>query len=127
MKLFVYGSLLSSEEHHWRLAGSTRLGACRTAAQYTLVDLGEYPALLCRGNTSVCGEVYDVGAETLGALDAFEGHPLLFRRISIRIMDGQRVLGYALGRTRLARDRPIIASGDWKQRAVWGYGVPITK
>jgi gamma-glutamylcyclotransferase (GGCT)/AIG2-like uncharacterized protein YtfP len=120
MKLFVYGSLLSGEEHHWRLAGSTRLGACRTAARYTLVDLGEYPALLRRGNTSVCGEVYEVDAKTLAALDTFEGHPLLFRRISIRIMDGQMAVGYALWQTGLARERPIIASGDWKQRAVRG-------
>jgi gamma-glutamylaminecyclotransferase len=112
----VYGSLLSGEDQHRRLAGSTLLRSCRTAARYTLVDLGAYPALLRRGTTSVHGEVYEVDAATLGLLDAFEGHPALFRRIPIRMSDGVAVAGYALWQTRLARGRPVVAGGDWRQR-----------
>src|SRR5437899_576229 len=62
LKVFVYGSLLSGEDHHHRLSRSPALGSCRTEPTYTLVDLGAYPGLLEGGMTSVHGEVYEVDA-----------------------------------------------------------------
>src|SRR3981081_1335655 len=98
MKLFVYGSLLSEHDHHEHLGASPMLGVCRTSPSYTLVDLGPYPALLEGGTTAVRGELYEVEAATLAALDEFEGHPWLYRRTRVRLEDGTNVEGYVLKR-----------------------------
>lgn len=116
MKLFVYGSLLAGEAHHRRLAGAELIARCRTVARYTLVDLGAYPALLRHGTTSVVGELYEVDAPTLDGLDAFEGHPVLYQRVPIRLREGRTAAGYALRQTALARGRPVVVSGDWRKR-----------
>jgi gamma-glutamylaminecyclotransferase len=116
VNLFVYGSLLSGEPNHRRLKQSTLLARCRTVARYTLVDLGAYPALLQRGTTSVLGEVYDVDEATLDSLDAFEGHPILYWRVPIRMRGGRAAAGYVLRQKALARGRPILSGGDWRHR-----------
>jgi gamma-glutamylaminecyclotransferase len=116
MRLFVYGSLLSGEDNHCYLAGSPKVGDGQTAAGYVLVDLGAYPALLEGGTTSVRGEVYEVDAETLASVDAFEGHPLLYRRVPVRLSTGEQVAGYLLQQRELATGRAVIADGDWKRR-----------
>jgi gamma-glutamylcyclotransferase (GGCT)/AIG2-like uncharacterized protein YtfP len=115
MKLFVYGSLLPGEAHGARLGASRPLGEASTEARYTLVDLGEYPALLEGGSTSVRGELYDVGAEVLAALDEFEGHPDEYRRVPVRLVSGESVDAYVLPRAQ-APDGRVIASGDWRAR-----------
>ena len=115
MELFVYGSLLSEERNHRYLAGSRKLGDGQTAAEYILVDLGAYPALLEGGATSVRGEVYEVDAATLAAVDAFEGHPVLYRRAPVRLATGEQVAGYLLQQRELAAGRPIIPEGDWRR------------
>jgi gamma-glutamylcyclotransferase (GGCT)/AIG2-like uncharacterized protein YtfP len=115
MRLFVYGSLLSGERHSARMAGSRLVGQARTAAWYTLVDFGEYPALLEGGTTSVSGEVYEVDAETLAALDAFEGHPDEYRRQPISLIGEESAEAYVLPAEQALRGR-VIASGSWRAR-----------
>jgi gamma-glutamylaminecyclotransferase len=115
MRLFVYGSLLSGELHHRQLDGARLLGGARTAPRYTLVDLGAYPGLLDEGVTSVAGEIYEVDADRLPALDAFEGHPDEYRRMPIRLLGGESVDAYVL-RRELAPSGNVIASGNWKTR-----------
>jgi gamma-glutamylaminecyclotransferase len=115
MRLFVYGSLLSGEPNHHYLAGSPKVGDRQTAAGYVLVDLGAYPALLEGGTTSVRGEVYEVDAGTLASVDAFEGHPLLYRRVPVRLRTGEEVAGYLLHQRELAAGRPVIPDGDWRR------------
>jgi gamma-glutamylcyclotransferase (GGCT)/AIG2-like uncharacterized protein YtfP len=116
VKLFVYGSLLSGEDNHRHLARCKFVGERRTVAAYTLIDLGGYPALLPEGTTSVFGEIYEVDPETLSSLDAFEGHPVVYRRDPIRLIDGETASAYVLRQRRLALGRPVIASGDWRRR-----------
>jgi gamma-glutamylaminecyclotransferase len=116
VRVFVYGSLLWGEDNHHHLSRSPRLGTCRTEPRYTLVDLGSYPALLDGGTTSVHGEIYEVDASTLLSLDAFEGHPLLYRRTLIRMTNGTSAVGYVLQQTNLASGCPALASGDWRGR-----------
>jgi gamma-glutamylaminecyclotransferase len=116
VELFVYGSLLSDERNHAYLAGSPKIGDRRTWPGYLLVDLGAYPALLEGGDTSVRGELYEVNARTLASIDAFEGHPSLYRRAPVRLAGGEHVAGYLLHRAELAAGRRVITSGDWKSR-----------
>ena len=111
----MYGSLLSGENNHAVLAGSPKIADTQTWPAYALVDLGPYPALLEGGDTSVRGELYDVDTGTLAAVDAFEGHPVLYRRASVRLADGEHVAGYLLNEVDLAAGRPVIATGDWKK------------
>jgi gamma-glutamylcyclotransferase (GGCT)/AIG2-like uncharacterized protein YtfP len=115
VRLFVYGSLLFGEIHNTRLGGSRLLGAARTEPRYTLVDLGPYPALLDEGTTSVSGELYEVAADVLAALDEFEGHPDEFRRLPVRLLTGESAEAYVFPRERAPQTR-VIASGSWRAR-----------
>jgi gamma-glutamylaminecyclotransferase len=115
MKIFVYGSLLRGERYHHHLAGATWLGEAQTEAAYTLVDLGEYPALLDGGETSVAGEVYEVDDALLAALDAFEGHPDEYRRMPVPLLGIGRVDAYVRPRA-MSPGAPIVVSGNWRRR-----------
>lgn len=93
-RVFVYGTLMHEQPNHRVLVelGARRVGAARTLAPRTLIDLGPYPALLpadvslhdatpCR----VEGELYAIDATNMSALDAFEGCPDLYRRERIAV------------------------------------------
>ena len=80
MRLFVYGTLLRGERNHRHLAHARLVDAHVTQPRFTLLDLGAYPGLVASGAPAVHGEIYEVDAATLRALDRFEGHPNLFRR-----------------------------------------------
>lgn len=124
--LFVYGTLRAGEDNHGHLAGCTLLGPARTAARYTLADLGAYPALLEEGTTAVSGELYTIAREDLPRLDALEEHPDLFRRVSIHLDPSvgvaadvapapAEVLGYVWPRA-LPEGARVIEGGDWVLR-----------
>ena len=94
--LFVYGTLMRRQRNHRYLEGARFLGPVRTAADYTLVLLGSFPALREDGSSSVSGELYSVGASILAALDQLEGHPDFYRRGSVQLDDGRTVISYLL-------------------------------
>jgi gamma-glutamylaminecyclotransferase len=116
--LFVYGTLLGGERNHAVLSDARFVGAARTRADMTLLDLGPYPALARGGSTAVSGEVWDVA--TFDPIDAFEG-PNYAREI-VTLDDGTTAQAYVLKKpaadllaTRPSRSgaRPIT-SGDWR-------------
>jgi gamma-glutamylcyclotransferase (GGCT)/AIG2-like uncharacterized protein YtfP len=111
--IFVYGSLLQGEANHERMAGATSLGEARTEAAFDLIDLGEYPAMVRGGRTEVEGELYGVPPALLAELDAFEGHPRLYRRSRIRLDGGRRVEAYLLAAAP-PEACPWIAGGRWR-------------
>jgi gamma-glutamylcyclotransferase (GGCT)/AIG2-like uncharacterized protein YtfP len=110
--IFVYGSLLQGEPNHGQLQGATALGSARTAPRFTLVHVGEFPALVAGGADAVSGELYEVDAAHLTRLDAFEGHPDHYVRMTVTLEDGREVLGYGLPAERATGTR--IAGGDWR-------------
>lgn len=91
--LFVYGSLKRGGAHHAELGDAAAKGACRTAARYSLVVLGGYPAL-CAGDKAITGELYLVNELQLAALDRFEGQDYLRR--PIELSDARIVEAYVL-------------------------------
>jgi gamma-glutamylcyclotransferase (GGCT)/AIG2-like uncharacterized protein YtfP len=113
--LFVYGTLLRGESAHARLDGANALGDATTAASFHLVDLGPYPALVEGGTTAVLGELYEVNAKMLGALDVYEEVPRLFKRVPIALSDGAVAETYTLDAEQ-TRGRRRIRSGDWRAR-----------
>ncbi|HLK35148.1 MAG TPA: gamma-glutamylcyclotransferase family protein, partial [Polyangiaceae bacterium] len=104
------------ERHHHRLGGAARITVCRTEPRYTLISLGPYPALQEGGATSVAGETYAVGEETLIELDRFEGVPDLYRRATVRLLGGDTAVAYVLAH-RETPPRAPIPSGDWRRHS----------
>ncbi|WP_394840927.1 gamma-glutamylcyclotransferase [Pendulispora brunnea] len=110
-RLLVYGTLLSGQPNSWWLRDARFVGPARTERGFRLHDLGVYPGLVAGGDTSVAGELYEVDAHTLAALDAFEGDE--YHREHITLDDGQCAEAYLLARE-IAAGFPLIASGDWR-------------
>jgi gamma-glutamylcyclotransferase (GGCT)/AIG2-like uncharacterized protein YtfP len=73
--LFVYGSLKRGGLHHAELEGAPFVGEAQTAPGYALTELGDYLALVreTAGQTQVRGELFELPAARLPALDEFEG------------------------------------------------------
>lgn len=111
-RLFVYGTLRARGSQHHRLAGARALGPARTRPELTLLDLGWHPALVQRGHTAVVGELYEVDAALLAALDEFEGVPAWYQRVPLVLEDGVEVETYVM-RDADAGPRPEIDGGDW--------------
>lgn len=109
----MYGTLLRDEPNHPQLSGASFVRSTRTAASYELVDLGGYPALLEDGTSAIPGEVYEVDAELLARLDAFEEVPDLYERKPIDLIDGSAD-AYVMSRDR-AFGAPRIEDADWLQ------------
>jgi gamma-glutamylcyclotransferase (GGCT)/AIG2-like uncharacterized protein YtfP len=115
LRLFVYGSLLRGEPAHHLLDRARYLADASTAPGFALVDFVDWPGMLREGGAAVRGELFAVPAALVPALDRYEDHPAVFVREQIELADGTRAEAY-LVRAERARDRPRIASGDWRRR-----------
>jgi gamma-glutamylaminecyclotransferase len=113
--LFVYGTLLKGEANHGLLAKSQFVGQAKTNPEYTLVDLGAYPAMVEGGQTAILGEVYRIEEQTLLRLDRLEGHPHYYTRKTIELEGGMNAEAYVLDQSRY-RGSTLIAGGDWRTR-----------
>lgn len=117
--VFVYGTLRTGEANFDRfLASSARLGEARTAAHFTMLDMGGFPGLV-PGATSIVGEVFLVNDETLARLDRLEGHPTFYRRELLELESGPRLTAFGYVLANAARYVSIyseIPGGDWKGR-----------
>ncbi len=81
--LFVYGTLKRGCSNHVYLERQRFVGPARTIPGYRLYDLGGYPGIVAHAEdrAGVVGEIWEVEAEALHALDYFEGvHEGLYRR-----------------------------------------------
>lgn len=116
-RIFVYGTLMRGEVNHRWLAraGARFVAEAETAARYTLVDLGPYPALIARGRAAVRGELHEVDAAALPELDAFEGAE--FERRAVVLASPSALEPHAwFGTKRATRAAAPIPSGDWRRR-----------
>jgi gamma-glutamylaminecyclotransferase len=114
--VFVYGTLRRGEGNHRLLAHAEYVGEARTVPGFALYDLGAFPGLVRDGAGTVVGEVYDVDAGTLAALDRLEGVPSFYRRERIELKGVGSTDAYTLT-SRQVRGCDLIPSGDWKRRA----------
>ncbi|NNC15185.1 gamma-glutamylcyclotransferase [Corallococcus exiguus] len=121
-RVFVYGTLLEGEPNHRMLHCARLVVPAQTLPHFTLYDCGPFPALASAGHHTVGGEVYEVDAPTLAALDRLEGHPHFYQRSPITLDGGARVEAYLFPAARLV-GRPTIESGNWrahlKERKSW--------
>lgn len=114
-RVFVYGTLLAGEPNHRLLASARFVCDARTQPVFELRTLGPFPGMVPDGHQSVAGELYEVDAPTLAALDRLEGHPRFFRRTRITLEDGSGGESYVLDAEQ-ARGCAVIVSGDWRRR-----------
>ncbi len=112
-RVFVYGTLLAGESNHALLATARFIAADRTAPTFTLHDLGSFPGLVASGAHSILGEVYDVDAPTLVALDHLEDHPRFYRRAELELAGGLTAWTYLLTSEQVV-GCAVIGSGDWR-------------
>jgi gamma-glutamylaminecyclotransferase len=108
---------MRGDDNHERLGEARALGPARTSGRYALVHCGAYPAMVDRSaddqEPGVWGELYEIDARYLAALDEYEGHPELFVRSSVTLASGAAATAYLLPEER-ARPFPRIDSGRWK-------------
>src|SRR5437867_3945577 len=114
-KLFVYGAAMRGEARHDLLEGATFEGQATTEPVFDLIDLGADAAMAPGGRTAVEGELYTVPVGALAALDREAGHPILFRRTTVRLSNGRDADTYLLEPEQV-RGRRRIRSGDWRAR-----------
>jgi gamma-glutamylaminecyclotransferase len=118
---------LRGEANHPLLAAAEFLGPAVTEPRFELIDLGPYPGMVADGSHPIGGELYRVDAATLADLDAFEGHPGLFRRSPIRLAGGGTAFAYLFvaggtGRAERARRRAAVAPDDRDGVVRWRRG-----
>ena len=115
VEIMAYGTLMQGEPNHHLLANSRFLGEASTAPEFTLVNMGAYPAMVEDGTTAVKGEVYEVNAITLAELDSLEGAPVFYKRRMITLANGRRVIAYIMMPQKRTMGRPVIEHGDWRR------------
>lgn len=87
-RVFVYGTLKRGFENHSLLEAATFVGKAHTLTAYRMID-GEFPVLRDEGSDRrlIAGELYDVDASTLKALDELEGVAEgMYDRVEIEIV-----------------------------------------
>lgn len=93
--VFVYGSLRVGESNHAQMAGARLVSAESVALGAELIAYEEgYPGIVQRQGARTRGEVYEVDAEHLGRLDAFEGCPSWYFRAPVQLEGGSEVHAY---------------------------------
>ncbi len=88
-RIFVYGTLKRGCHNHGYLAGQRFLGEARTAPGFRLFDLGGYPGIVVwpDDTAGVTGEIWEVDAPALAALDELEGLAIgIYRREAIPLL-----------------------------------------
>lgn len=99
-QLFVYGSLKRGGRHHDLMSRARFLGEACTEPGFALEPLGDYLALVERPDAAavtlpVPGELFEVDAALLAALDEFEGEGYERRLVPVREMSGEIRLALA--------------------------------
>jgi gamma-glutamylcyclotransferase (GGCT)/AIG2-like uncharacterized protein YtfP len=115
IRLFDYGSLMANERDHALLVSASPLGPARTKAEFHLVDLGIYPALVAGGDVSVVGELYLVERKACFAIDVHKQCPVLFERVTIALEDGSHAFAYVMPEERV-RGKRRLKGGSWRDR-----------
>jgi gamma-glutamylaminecyclotransferase len=115
LRILVYGTLMKGFGNHALLGSEPKyIGEGTTLPEFTMYDLGGFPALASDGQTAIKGEIYDVGDSVLSVLDRLERHPVWYQRSAIQMNDGQVVEGYIMPRAHISDQATTVFSGNWR-------------
>ncbi|MBU6169916.1 MAG: gamma-glutamylcyclotransferase [Verrucomicrobia bacterium] len=113
--VFVYGTLRRDASNHFRMADSRFVSEGLVRGRLYRIDW--YPGIVADENAGpVVGEIFMVSAETIAALDEFEGSEYRRVKIAFELVDAaepftaQAWIWEWIGKTR--EDQRIV-SGDW--------------
>ncbi len=99
-RVFVYGTLKQGQYFHDEYLAegkSNFLGSAHTTDDYSLY-ISSLPNMVReRSDTGVKGELYEVDENVLKTLDKLEGHPMMYKREIIDVVDkdGNKKLAWA--------------------------------
>ena len=116
----VYGSLRKGLHNHRLLDKSTLVGTFQTLPEYTMYDLGSYPAIIPKGNTSIFIEVYSITETVLENLDELEGYHSFnslnnhYNRRKIESPYGPMYIYFYNDLLNYIQKNKVVESGDWK-------------
>lgn len=112
--VFVYGSLKRGFHNHGLLNNpeSEFIGECDTPPEFTMYDLGSFPAIVPEGETPIQGEVFRVSGRVFGNLDMLEGFPSFYNRKLINTPYGEAWVYFIPEATRMSK---VVASGVWQR------------
>lgn len=128
--VFVYGTLKRGQANAHVLDAHV-LDAARHVADavvvgpWELMDLGVFPAVvrLTGARNTIRGELYEINDATLFRLDALEGCPRMYQRVTVPVCDaatGKRITVawmYVLKRANLPSMAKRVTTGEWKGRS----------
>lgn len=106
-KVFVYGTLKGA--NHVRglsqFPGAKFIAhATTTEAQYRMMDLGAFPAVMCGGDSDIIGEVWEVDDDTFEILDHIEGYPTFYNRKIVQTNAGDAWMYYFVEETEIYQE-----------------------
>jgi len=115
--VFVYGTLRRGGRlHGYHMRAAEFVGRGRVYG-FGMYDLGSYPAAVPTTNatSTLVGEVYEVDAEGLAALDQVEGVPRFYGRSTVTVVldNGETCDAEVYSMPRPPRDSTRVAGGDW--------------
>lgn len=97
-KVFVYGTLKKGDSRRgldrWATGVQFVGPAVTSKLDYSLYDLGSFPAAVLNGNNRIEGEVWIVDEDTMEDLDRIEGYPAFYKRIQIDTTQGRAWMYY---------------------------------
>ena len=108
--IFVYGTLRRGGTNHYMLAEANFLGRYETEPRYTMFRLGQFPAVVARGDTPIAGEIYRISDPVFALLDELECYPQVFSRQLIKTPAGSTWM-YLYNR--LVGTDHVVPHGDW--------------
>ena len=113
--IFVYGTLMQGERAHSYLADAKFIGEYRLK-DYALYNLGWYPGIRPKKDSSVIGEVYEIDAGMLLRMDAYEGEGHLYHRTTVIVENPDGRINTLIYVYAHEIRSGIVEGGDWRRR-----------
>lgn len=116
--IFVYGSLKEGQLNHrlLEMGGAKFVAFDCIKGDWWLADYEHFPGIVrddAAVDVKVFGEIYEVNAECLAAVDMLEDHPHLFRREKVTTEGGISVWVY------IATDAVADYASDIIEEGIW--------